>query len=86
MEEKKKKKPYSKPICIIEEFQLNASFSRTCEVMGNFTLEELCSCDYYRPNLFTYMANCEYFQSNGSPIVDGLCYNTFSDSFNVFNS
>lgn len=81
--EQKKKKPYTKPTIVIEHFEMTQSISN-CEVRANFNKGD-CGADYYRPNAFNYSTYaCEYKTSDG--FLDGLCYSTWSDTFNVFNS
>ena len=81
------KKLYSKPEIMFENFTLSTNIAAGCEVKTNLQAEGGCGYQPPRQNkvIFTNeLQGCTTTQADG--LYNGICYDTPSENYNLFNS
>lgn len=83
------KKNYSKPDILFEDFSLSTNIAAGCEVKTNTSGMDECGVKYGPTTVFVSgVDECEKNTviTDGSQDSDSICYHTFADTNNVFNS
>ncbi len=87
--ELKVKKPYSKPEIFFEDFQISTSISAGCEKKNENFGQGECAYILGRFHCFTSNVSActdKCYEGYMGAGYEGICYWTFNQSMNIFNS